>query len=246
MARQEGNTRKNTSSRRLRFAGWLAAFTVAAALLADAAGAGFDGAAQQAEPAASATERGSLGRSLAASGAATAKPKVDAGASGSGTLAAGAEKSSFLDEVLPTGAALGATLLVIVLARSAAKRLGGVAGRAPRPSGVVEVLARFPVARGQQVVLLKVARRVIVVHQGAQGMQTLSVFESADEVADVISRCEAGSRNTREFSFDSVLRASGKAFEPKAATRGREADLFAGAEIETVDLTRRGRSGGRR
>jgi hypothetical protein len=68
------------------------------------------------------------------------------------TLASGAASQSFMDEVLPTAAALGGTLLVIVLARSAVKRFGGNLGVGKRPSGVVEILARYPVARGQQVI----------------------------------------------------------------------------------------------
>ncbi|MFZ9915813.1 MAG: flagellar biosynthetic protein FliO, partial [Phycisphaerales bacterium] len=136
-----------------------------------------------------------------------------------------------------------------------------------RPSGVVEVLARYPVARGQHVVLLKVGRRVIVVHQGAQAMRTLSEFSANDDVADILARCEAGGRKA-DFSFDALLRQSDKSFNETAAapaateSRSRadalrrsaglgpsaasalEAYGVAGAEVETVDLTRR--KGGRR
>ena len=185
------------------------------------------------------------------------------------TLAAGGAETGFLGELLPTGAALGGTLLAIVLARSAVKRWGGGLGNAlsggKRPSGVVEVLARYPVARGQQVVLMKVGRRVLVVHQGGAAMQTLSEFTGADEVADLLARCEAGSRGTAQFSFDSLLRQSSKSHDAAegsdaaAATRGARAvarppsaetlaalpEAFRGAEIERVDLTARRRGGAR-
>lgn len=190
------------------------------------------------------------------------------------TLASGAASQSFMDEVLPTAAALGGTLLVIVLARSAVKRFGGNLGVGKRPSGVVEILARYPVARGQQVILLKVGRRVIVAHQNGQAMQALSEFSTPEDVADIMTRCEAGARGTKEFSFDSVLRQSGKAFDAvdasgdtvandniragaetnaRASSRQKSARIdprdtlpavMRDAEIETVDLTRRG--GGRR
>ena len=186
--------------------------------------------------------------------------------SGSRTLAAGGAERGFLDEILPTGAALGGTLLAIVLARSAVKRWGGGLGNAlsggKRPSGVVEVLARYPVARGQHVVLLKVARRVLVVHQGGAGMQVLSEFSGADEVADLLARCEAGSRGTAQFSFDSLLRQSSKSHDaaevsdaprgaravaraPSAETLAALPEAFRGAEIERVDLTARRRGGAR-
>ena len=189
---------------------------------------------------------------------------ADAGSPGERSLAAGASRG-FMDELLPTGVALGATLLAIVLARSAARRFGTRLTGGKRPQGVVEVLARYPVARGQQVVLLKVGRRVIVAHQGAQGMQTLSEFAGEAEVADLLARCEAGSRGTAQFSFDSLLRQSSKSHDAAegsdaaAATRGARAvarppsaetlaalpEAFRGAEIERVDLTARRRGGAR-
>ncbi len=188
----------------------------------------------------------------------TAKPAKTSD-SNEGTLAQGASKGAFLGEVLPTAAALGGTLLAIVVARSAVRRFGGRLALGKRPSGVVEILARYPVARGQQVVLLKVGRRVIVAHQGAQTMQPLSEFVSEEDVADIISRCEAGARGTREFSFDSILRQSGKkfdsAFETQDSSRATKAAridprdampaIMRGAEIETVDLTRTRRGGAR-
>jgi flagellar biogenesis protein FliO len=176
---------------------------------------------------------------------------------GSGSLAPGAESRGFGGEILPTAAALGGTILAIVLARSAIRRFGGKLAAGRRPSGVVEILARYPVARGQQVVLLKVGRRVLVVHQGAQGMRTLSEFSSNDDVADLIARCEAGTKGakdpSRDFSFDAILRTAGKSFEqdvrsgaaPRIDPRDTLPAVMRGAEIETVDLTR-GRRGGAR
>jgi flagellar biogenesis protein FliO len=209
---------------------------------------------------------------LGAGSAAAANPATDASSDASAadlkSLAAGGS-SSFAKELLPTGAALGATLLAIVLARSAVKRFGGKLVGAGRPQGVVEVLARYPVARGQHIVLLKVGRRVIVTHQGAQGMKTLSEFSGEAEVADLIGRCEAGARASSPFSFDALLRQSGKSIDADegraerlvagaakpatAAARGRRLDprdalpeLMRDAEIETVDLTRGRRHGGAR
>jgi flagellar biogenesis protein FliO len=162
------------------------------------------------------------------------------------SLASGASRS-LASELVPTGLALGATLLVIVLARTAIKRFGPASAGGARPQGVVEVLARYPVARGQQVVLLKVGRRVIVAHQGAQGMQSLSEFSGEAEVADLIARCEAGARVKSPFSFDALLRQSSRSLdrgEREAEPRAALPDIMRNAEIETVDLTRnRGRKG---
>lgn len=205
------------------------------------------------------------GRPLFAQGSAPAStPKVEQGTARSstdGSLAAGAVSRGVLGEIVPTAAALVGTITVIVLARSALRRFGGLGyglGSGRRPSGVVEILARYPVSRGQQVILLKVGRRVIVTHQSAQGMRALSEFTEADDVADLLARCEGAARKTSEFSFDALLRQSGSDFDAKGTTepagisaahpvrRGGLAasvrDLlpaqFQGAEVETVDLTR--------
>jgi flagellar biogenesis protein FliO len=192
-------------------------------------------------------------RPLVRPAAATVAPH--AGDASTGSLASSGAARSFTQELLPTGIALGATLLVIVLARSAVKRFGGRLPGAKRPQGVVEVLARYPVARGQHVVLLKVGRRVIVAHQGPQGMQPLSEFTGDSDVADLMARCEAGARERSGFSFDALLRQSDASLAGKSSARsarqaGRALDprdalpeLMRGAEIETVDLTRRKRGG---
>ena len=186
---------------------------------------------------------------------------------GRSLLAGGAStegKGVLFGEVLQTAAALGATLLAIVLARSVARRFGGAAAGARGPSGVVGVLARYPLARGQQVVLLEVGRRILVTHQTAQSVTTLSEFSDPDDVADLRARCEAGRRGTHAFSFDALLRRSSQEFDAaersgpaltpadRAVARAPDAPMrrgdvrsvlpaaFRSAEIETVDLTRQG------
>ncbi len=164
-----------------------------------------------------------------------------------------------MDQVVPTALALAGTIAAIFAARFLARRFGGkffggALGGAKRPSGVVEVLARYPFARGHHIVLIKVGRRVLVTHQSAQGIQTLSEFSSPAEVADIIARCEAGARGTEQFSFDSLLRSSDRDFDAPAPALGERrgsqrvqrpegrAGLPASvrsAEIETIDLTRR-------
>ncbi len=195
--------------------------------------------------------------------------RAKATGAGDGSLAAGADSGSMLmDQVVPTALALGGTLAAIFAMRFVVKRfggnlgagIGGAFGKSKRPSGVVEVLARYPFARGHHIVLIKVGRRVLVTHQSAQGIQTLSEFSSPSEVADLIARCEAGARGTDQFSFDSLLRANDREFDaprqqpvllgqdrkaaPRAArpaTGVRESLPPAArtAEIETIDLTKR-------
>ena len=169
------------------------------------------------------------------------------------SLASGSEPSSaFMGQVVPTALALGAVIGVIFIARALVKRFGNRLGGGKRPSGVVEVLARYPFARGHHIVLIKVGRRIIVTHQSAQGITTLSEFTSHAEVADLMARCEAGARGTEQFTFDSLLRSSEREFDAPALSDRRSSAgsqrndarsslpaSVRSAEIETIDLTRR-------
>jgi flagellar biogenesis protein FliO len=200
------------------------------------------------------------GSALAASGTDDPATAATTSVRPARTLAAGAEtEGTWTGQVLPTALALAATLGAILFARAVVKRVGGRMGGGKRPSGVVEVMARYPFARGHHIVLIKVGRRVLVTHQSAQGIQTLSEFTSPAEVADLIARCEAGARGSEQFTFDALLRGSEREFEGneieapnasdrKTASRQRtqraefRASLPAAArnaEIETIDLTRR-------
>lgn len=194
----------------------------------------------------------------AAKTAATGRRDLESGSLGAGATATGgtggsltSSASPFMTQVVPTALALSGTIGAIFLARFAMRRFGDKLGRGKRPSGVVEVLARYPFARGHHIVLIKVGRRVLVTHQSAQGISTLSEFTSHADVADLIARCEAGARGTDQFSFDSLLRNSDREFDAPSALDRRPQKLqrgegrsalpanVRGAEIETIDLTRR-------
>ncbi len=62
-----------------------------------------------------------------------------------------------LGELLRVGGALAVVIGLLVLLRLLVRRTCGLTLAAGRPSGVLEILARYPVARGQQLVLLKMA-----------------------------------------------------------------------------------------
>ncbi|MCH2162103.1 MAG: hypothetical protein MK085_09550 [Phycisphaerales bacterium] len=112
-----------------------------------------------------------------------------------------------------------------------------------QPSGVVQILSRFPIGRGQQVLLLECGPRVILVHQqggrSGGGLTTLTEFVERDEIAELRRRLEAGSRGSDQ-SFQKDL-------EQSLGLYGRDgnpvgvgsAALPISDSIETVDLTRR-------
>jgi flagellar biogenesis protein FliO len=147
---------------------------------------------------------------------------------------------------------IGATTLVVfaawIVAR-VARRIGGPLARARRPSGVVEILARFPVGRGQQLVLVKLGRRILLVHQGGAAMTTLTELVDENEVASMLARIEAGARDGLAPRFQSML----ERFNAEHANAGGRSKTERGDDVraalldsdgaEIVDLTRSDRRG---
>jgi flagellar biogenesis protein FliO len=131
--------------------------------------------------------------------------------------------------------ALGIVVALIVLTRTVLLRTAGGLGGAGRPSGVLEILARYPVGRGQQLMLLKLGRRILLVHGCGGAMRTLSEISANDEVAALLGRIEAASTGRESQRFRRLL----ERFE-------REHDQRPHADRgEIVDLTRRPSAGSR-
>ena len=142
------------------------------------------------------------------------------------------EKTSLADH--PAVRTVGALTLVLSiifglrsLLQGAARRGGGLAsglgpgGRAP--SGVLSVLGRYPVGKGQTLVLLQLDRRVLLLSQGSTGFQTLAELTDADEVASVVRKTADDEGASLSKRFSSMLRALER--DPKIAGDGAAAPL---------------------
>ena len=150
-----------------------------------------------------------------------------------------------VNEIVRVGGALGAVVALLLVLRVMLRRLGGRLTGGGRPSGVVEVLARYPVARGQQLVLLKMCRRIVLLHQARTGMTTLSEVTDPDEVAALLARVDSSSpsRRDRAAGFSSLL---DRLLVPGRPAGGDEFARTLGTSREikgkvVVDLTRRPR-----
>jgi flagellar biogenesis protein FliO len=145
-------------------------------------------------------------------------------------------------EFVRVGGALGAVLGLLLIMRLALRRMAGPLAGGRRPSGVLEVLARYPVARAQQLVLLKLSGRIVLLHQSRAGMTALSEITDPDEVAQLLVRVESGTGpGGPGFSplLDRLLaRAPRSEDEEFIRALGRRSEVD-GKEI--VDLTRRPR-----
>jgi flagellar biogenesis protein FliO len=140
-----------------------------------------------------------------------------------------------LSEIGKVGGALALVIALIFLTK---KAVGGkllLGGAGARPSGVLEILARFPLGKGQQLIVLKIARRVLLVSQGPQGSSTLAEFTDRDEVANLLSRMEAGATGNSIKRFRNVLQGFSND-ELNGSMTGRE--RAGDGDATVVDLTR--------
>lgn len=151
--------------------------------------------------------------------------------------------------ILRTGVALGAVVSCAVglgaLARRLARGRGGLIGAlgpgGRAPSGLLEVLARYPIGRGGTLVVLKLDRRVLLVSQslgraGGGTMATLCEITDPDEVASILLKARDDEGKSHAERFQALLRGEATAFShgageqplidgPIAAMRTRLAGL---------------------
>ena len=148
-----------------------------------------------------------------------------------------------LRDALEVGGGLAVVLVLLLGLRWLVRRTSTGAGRGlaggRAPSGVASILARYPIARGQQVLLLGVGQRIIVVHQSAGTMQTLSEFTDPDEVLALRMQINGTERSQADQGFTAKItqalekKPDGPALEPVAG--------MPGLVSETVDLTQKRR-----
>jgi flagellar biogenesis protein FliO len=134
--------------------------------------------------------------------------------------------------------ALAAVLGLLMLLRLFLKRASGALAGGGRPSGVLEILARYPIARGQSLQLMKIGRRILLIHQSGSSMSTLTEVTDGEEVAALLTRMEAGVRSREALRFKTALRTFQDEHDRLApphlpAPHGRDIE-----RAEIVDLTR--------
>lgn len=141
------------------------------------------------------------------------RPRATTQSAGASRAAAQPPKWMDVPRVL---AALGVVIGLIFFLRWLGKKyVPSLAGG--RAAGVVRVLSRAPVSPKQQVLLVQVGRRVLVVADNGTQMSALSEITDADEVASLLGQLSAKPEpETREF--DETLDQAKQDFEP-AATR---------------------------
>lgn len=101
--------------------------------------------------------------------------------------------------------ALGLVVGLIVLVRSVLRRFGGPLAKARAPSGIIEVLGRFPLVRGQTLLLIKVDRRILLLGQSPQGLTTLSELTDPEQVSSLVQRIANDRGDSFSRQFDRLI-----------------------------------------
>jgi flagellar biogenesis protein FliO len=174
-------------------------------------------------------------------------PKRDAAkpiaATGSDQSAAGA---LWAHPAIRTGGSLVLVLSIIVALAAVMKRVaaksGGLVGAmgpgGKAPAGLLEVLGRYPISRGQTLILLKVDSRVLLLSQtqprmrgGVGTLTTLCEITGPEEVASILMKAGEHEGETASAKFSALLRT----FD-RTHTRANGAD--ATEDCTEIDLRR--------
>lgn len=121
-----------------------------------------------------------------------------------------------------TAAALGGVLLLIMglsqlfkrLARSQGGLVGQIGAGGSAPTGILEVIGRYPLGTGMTLVVLKFDRRVLLVansgatrgkHARGATMQTLCELSDPEDVASILLKARSASGESIAQSFERAL-----------------------------------------
>ena len=122
---------------------------------------------------------------------------------------------------LQTAMALGVVVLLIVLVRQVLRRLGGAP--ATGHAGLVEVMARVPIAPRTHVLFLRIGERVIIAGQTQAGLNTLAELDDPDDVASVLAHVQASRPASITEGFGKLMRQFDRGFH-QADDEGGDSD----------------------
>ncbi len=123
---------------------------------------------------------------------------------------------SLIRTVLSLAIVVALIVLCAAIVRKVAATSGGLAGAlgpgGRAPSGLLEVLGRYPIARGQTLVLLRLDQRVLLLSQnsgrlraGAGGFATLAEITDGAEVASILTQTRDEEGDSMAARFRTIL-----------------------------------------
>ncbi|MGH7130839.1 MAG: hypothetical protein ACREJO_02710 [Phycisphaerales bacterium] len=123
---------------------------------------------------------------------------------------------SLTSMVAPLAAVLGLIVIGAAIFKKLAARHGGIAGAigpgGKAPSGLLEVLGRYPISRGQSLILLRVDRRVLLLSHitglrgSTGGFSTLCEITDAEDVASILLKVSEAEGHGPTGKFEQFLK----------------------------------------
>ncbi len=133
--------------------------------------------------------------------------------------------------------ALGAVIGLIVLLRMGIRRFApGMVGRSSRG---IRVVGRTYLAPKQQVIVLQVGRRMLVVGDTGQHLSTLCEITDPDEAAMLMAQIQGTAPASREASFDQAMARASEKFSSGDAKKESGDPVFDSARTELNGLAER-------
>lgn len=128
---------------------------------------------------------------------------------------------------------LGAAYFVRRLAKGDPGLIAALGAGGKSPSGLLEVLGRYPVSRTSSFILLRLDRRILLLNQSfgkaGTGFSTLAELTDAEEVASILIKVNQGESKSMNSYLDVAMKQMEK--EPPTAISGVD------EPIDTVDVS---------
>lgn len=123
---------------------------------------------------------------------------------------------SLTSMVAPLAAVIGLIIIGAAIFKKLAAKHGGIAGAigpgGKAPSGLLEVLGRYPISRGQSFILLRVDRRVLLLSHitglrgSSGGFSTLCEITDAEDVASILLKVSEAEGHGPTGKFEQFLK----------------------------------------
>jgi flagellar biogenesis protein FliO len=154
-------------------------------------------------PAADSIEKRPINTRITPPAAASSQPaaaatQAAAAPSTSSSLFAGA------GNLAQVGAALAIVIGLIFVGKGLAKKFVPGA-RASGGKGVIEILARHPLAKNQSIVLVRIGSQIVALNQGKEASESVLVISDQAEVARIIGQIEGQSPRSIQAGFNNLL-----------------------------------------
>jgi len=126
-------------------------------------------------------------------------------------------------------AALAVVIGLIYVGRALMRKYvpGAAAGNG---QGVIEILARHPLAKGQALVLVRIGSQIVVLNQGRETSQSVLVVSDEGEVANILGQIQGTKPTSSRAGFNRLLANARMDLETgEGAEEGEEITSVAGA-----------------